>query len=101
MEVEGKRVMEEMDRDELVVDEVVEVVGTVEEVVAGLPVCDFIHLAEALLLLLNLAVVIVFVDKNRFTLPLVERRAEQIAEEGLEHLAADSSVTTTQGWTMF
>ena len=64
---------------------VVEVVEVVEIVVAGLPVCDFVHLTQALLLLLKLAVVIVFVDEHRLTLPWVERRAEQIAEEGLEH----------------
>ena len=71
-------------------EEVVEVVvEVVETVVAGLPVCDFVHLTQALLLLLKLAFVIVFVDEYRLTLPWVERRAEQIAEEGLEHRGSD------------
>ena len=45
-------------------------------------VCDR---KQALLLLLELAVGVVLVDEYRLSLPVVERRAEQIAEQRPEH----------------
>jgi len=64
--------------------EVKEVEEVEVEVVTGLPVSDLVHLTKLLALPLDLAVVLVLADEHRL-LHAHQRRAEQVAEEGLEH----------------